>query len=240
MPALSSHTRPPQGPGSLHSVCAHLSSPCVGVHALGRAAAATNSRMLRFPRRPAVLCCLQDAHEFLNYLLNTMAEIMEAQDKAAGKQHQAGSSLLPQQPSSSSLQAPAGPSYVSSFAAASTTGQPQLNGQLTPGSSSSPQPTPAQQQQQPTWVHDIFQGWLVSETRCLQCETLTRREESFMDLSLEIDHNTSLTSCLKQFRCGTTAAIGLGVWQWGRAMHLGCLQIMLQGPMQTLGARVAA
>jgi hypothetical protein len=162
-----------------------------------------------------VLCCPQDAHEFLNYLLNTMAEIMEAQDKAAGKQHPAGSSAagspLPQQPSSS-MQSPAGPSYVSPFAAASTAGQQQPNGQLPPGRSSSTQQTPGQQQQQqPTWVHEIFQGWLVSETRCLQCETLTRREESFMDLSLEIDHNTSLTSCLKQFRCGTDAAVGLGV-----------------------------
>jgi hypothetical protein len=34
----------------------------------------------------------------------------------------------------------------------------------------------------------------------LQCETITRREEVFMDLSLEIDHNTSITSCLKQYR----------------------------------------
>lgn len=114
-----------------------------------------------------------------------MAEILEAQDKAAGKQ----------QPSSTgSIQgASAAPAQlVSPFAAA--TGQPQPNGQLP---SSTPQQPP---QQQPTWVHDIFQGWLVSETRCLQCETITRREESFMDLSLEIDHNTSLTSCLKQFR----------------------------------------
>eukprot|EP00775_Hariotina_reticulata_P006121 gene6121-6360_t len=31
------------------------------------------------------------------------------------------------------------------------------------------------------------------------CETITRREEVFMDLSLEIDHNTSITSCLKQY-----------------------------------------
>lgn len=188
----------------------------------------------------ALLCCLQDAHEFLNYLLNTMAEIMEAQDKAAGKQHQAGSSSagspLPQQPSSS-MQSPAGPSYVSPFAVASTTGQPQLNGQPMPGNSSSPQPTPGQQQHQPTWVHDIFQGWLVSETRCLQCETLTRREESFMDLSLEIDHNTSLTSCLKQFRCGTTAAVGLGV-AVGQGHASGLFADVLQAPMQTWGARV--
>ena len=63
-----------------------------------------------------------------------------------------------------------------------------------------------QQQAATTWVQDIFQGRLVSETRCLQCETKTTREEVFMDLSLEIDQNCSLTSCLRRFRCG----MGLG------------------------------
>jgi ubiquitin carboxyl-terminal hydrolase 12/46 len=52
-----------------------------------------------------------------------------------------------------------------------------------------------------TWVHDIFQGRLVNQTKCLRCETITNREEVFMDLSLEIDQNCSLTSCLKRFRC---------------------------------------
>lgn len=150
---------------------------------------------------------MQDAHEFLNYLLNQMAEILEAQEKAAAKQQ--GSSHLQHNSSStiganSTSSTPPGTPYVSPFAAASSAAGPgpqqPPNGQSQglPGSTQPQQ----QQQQQPTWVHDIFQGWLVSETRCLQCETITRREESFMDLSLEIDHNTSLTSCLKQFRWG--------------------------------------
>lgn len=84
----------------------------------------------------------QDAHEFLNYLLNQMSEILEGQIK----QRNGGSS---------------GP----------------VN----------------------TWVHDIFQGHLVNQTKCLRCETVTNREEVFMDLSLEIDQNCSLTSCLKRF-----------------------------------------
>ncbi|GBF89856.1 ubiquitin-specific protease [Raphidocelis subcapitata] len=50
-----------------------------------------------------------------------------------------------------------------------------------------------------TWVTDIFQGRLVNETRCLQCETVTSREEVFMDLGLEIENNTSLGACLRQF-----------------------------------------
>ncbi len=63
-----------------------------------------------------VLCVAQDAHEFLNYLLNQMSEVLEAAEKERGA-------------------------------------KPPLN----------------------TWVHDIFQGKLVNETRCLQCETITSR-----------------------------------------------------------------
>ena len=45
-----------------------------------------------------------------------------------------------------------------------------------------------------------IQGNLVNETRCLRCETVTSREEAFYDLSLEIEHNSSLTDCIKNFR----------------------------------------
>lgn len=89
----------------------------------------------------------QDAHEFLNYLLNQACEILEEEEK-----RRRGDVPLPP-------------------------GSPPIN----------------------TWVHDIFQGKLVNETRCLQCETVTRREEVFMDLSLEIDQNCSVTSCLRNF-----------------------------------------
>ncbi|KIZ02162.1 ubiquitin carboxyl-terminal hydrolase 12/46 [Monoraphidium neglectum] len=80
----------------------------------------------------------QDAHEFLNYLLNVTSELLE--------------------------------------------GQAKERGEAAPAS---------------TWVTDIFQGRLVNETRCLQCETVTSREEVFMDLGLEIENNTSLTACLR-------------------------------------------
>jgi len=51
----------------------------------------------------------------------------------------------------------------------------------------------------PTWVQRIFEGKLVHETKCLRCETVTSREEVFMDLQLAIEHNCSLTSCLKRY-----------------------------------------
>jgi hypothetical protein len=120
---------------------------------------------------------MQDAHEFLNYLLNTMAEILEAQDKAAGK-HLSSSSGT-----SSTQSMPLSP-----FAAASISGghQPQqqpgaplqqrhLNGQQQqqsslPGSSSQQQ----QQPQQPPQVHytcldDFSSRQEIYKGRCVLC-----------------------------------------------------------------------
>ncbi|OQR89917.1 hypothetical protein THRCLA_09515 [Thraustotheca clavata] len=50
-----------------------------------------------------------------------------------------------------------------------------------------------------TWVHAIFEGILTNDTKCLNCKTVSTREETFLDLSLEIEANTSLVYCLKQF-----------------------------------------
>lgn len=50
-----------------------------------------------------------------------------------------------------------------------------------------------------SWIQDLFSGILTNETRCLTCETVTSRDEAFLDLSIDIDQNTSVTSCLRQF-----------------------------------------
>ena len=51
-----------------------------------------------------------------------------------------------------------------------------------------------------TWIHDIFQGVLTSETVCLTCETVRRKDENFLDLSLDIvENNCSITHCLRNF-----------------------------------------
>lgn len=52
---------------------------------------------------------------------------------------------------------------------------------------------------QPTVVHRLFEGVLTSETRCLTCETVSSRDESFLDLSIDIEQNSSVTACLRQF-----------------------------------------
>ena len=43
----------------------------------------------------------------------------------------------------------------------------------------------------------VSQGILTSETRCLNCETVTSKDEEFCDLSIDVDQNTSVTSCLR-------------------------------------------
>uniref|UniRef100_A0A7S3WH44 ubiquitinyl hydrolase 1 n=1 Tax=Emiliania huxleyi TaxID=2903 RepID=A0A7S3WH44_EMIHU len=48
-------------------------------------------------------------------------------------------------------------------------------------------------------VHSIFEGVLTSETRCMCCEALTTRDERFLDLSLEIEQNSSVSACMRNF-----------------------------------------
>ncbi|KFY94663.1 hypothetical protein V498_03790, partial [Pseudogymnoascus sp. VKM F-4517 (FW-2822)] len=49
------------------------------------------------------------------------------------------------------------------------------------------------------WVHDIFEGVLTSETRCLTCEAASQRDETFIDLSIDLEEHSSVTSCLRKF-----------------------------------------
>ena len=62
-------------------------------------------------------------------------------------------------------------------------------------------PTPDGEETKPvkTWIHDIFEGGLTNQTQCLWCENVTSRHEAFVDLSLDIEQNMSVSACLKQF-----------------------------------------
>lgn len=73
----------------------------------------------------------QDAHEFLNYLLNTVADILQEEKK-----------------------------------------QEKQNGRLKNNGTAVTTETEMENKTEPTWVHDIFQGTLTNETRCLNCETV--------------------------------------------------------------------
>ncbi|SGZ53599.1 CIC11C00000004138 [Sungouiella intermedia] len=47
---------------------------------------------------------------------------------------------------------------------------------------------------QNNWCTDIFQGTITNETKCLSCETITSKDESFLDLSIDIPPGESAYS----------------------------------------------
>lgn len=50
----------------------------------------------------------------------------------------------------------------------------------------------------PTLIQEIFQGLQTTETKCMTCENTTSREEPFLDLSIDIERNSSISHCLKK------------------------------------------
>ncbi|KAF9486557.1 cysteine proteinase [Pholiota conissans] len=113
----------------------------------------------------------QDAHEFLNYLLNQVVEEIQEERK------QAQNGINGDDLSNSIATLGSAPPTV-----------------ITANSSNS-----GTNPHDATHVHKLFEGVLTSETRCLTCETVSSRDESFLDLSLDIEQNSSVTACLRQF-----------------------------------------
>ncbi|KAL2155095.1 hypothetical protein VTH82DRAFT_3771 [Thermothelomyces myriococcoides] len=112
----------------------------------------------------------QDAHEFYGIVLNDVIANVEAHAKKM--QERAGS----QNKEDSSHQAV--------DATALTTTSNAGSGTRSSGAG---------------WVHDIFEGVLTSETRCLTCETASQRDETFLDLSIDLEEHSSVTACLLNF-----------------------------------------
>ncbi|XDG07039.1 hypothetical protein ABKA04_006654 [Annulohypoxylon sp. FPYF3050] len=111
----------------------------------------------------------QDAHEFYGLVLNDIISNVENTAKRLLNEQ----ALLGKEGVEESLKAALG-------AVAKTTS----NGINSPGTG---------------WVHDIFEGVLTSETKCLTCETASQRDETFLDLSIDLEEHTSVTSCLQKF-----------------------------------------
>lgn len=88
----------------------------------------------------------QDAHEFLNYLLNTIADLLQ-EEKSQERQQQNGKVVQ--------------------------NGGSGGGGGGGGGNSSSTGQGEAEEKTQQTWVHEIFQGTLTNETRCLNCEAVS-------------------------------------------------------------------
>lgn len=113
----------------------------------------------------------QDAHEFYGLVLN--AVITNVEDNAKRLKE-----LEPPKDESGLAQG-----MMSAFAnAASAMGL--SSGTRSPGTG---------------WVHEIFEGVLTSETKCLTCETASQRDETFLDLSIDLEEHSSVTSCLRKF-----------------------------------------
>ena len=148
----------------------------------------------------------QDAHEFLNFLLNRIVEEIENKKQT---QNVVGDDcewlyiircehfLISSKVSGS----------VATLASKTT---PTVITSSTNSNSGT-------RRQDATLVHNLFEGVLTSETRCLTCETVScshtidafghpylitqvsSRDESFLDLSIDIEQNSSVTACLRQF-----------------------------------------
>lgn len=98
----------------------------------------------------------QDAHEFLNLLLNEVVENVETFSKSR----------------------------------ITEVGETEQNGVIAPAMNNN---------MNTGWVHELFEGTLTSETRCLTCENTSQRDEAFLDLSVDLEQHSSVTSCLRKF-----------------------------------------
>ena len=50
-----------------------------------------------------------------------------------------------------------------------------------------------------SWVQSLFEGTLTNLTSCLRCGSVSERDESFLDLSVDLLEHQSLSSCLRSF-----------------------------------------
>ncbi|CAL8241369.1 unnamed protein product [Merluccius merluccius] len=122
----------------------------------------------------------QDAHEFLNYLLNTIADLL--QEEKTPEQQTHNGKLLHN-------------GGAGGVGGGGDAGGDVGGGGGGGGGGSSGGTKEAQR----TWVHEIFQGTLTNETRCLNCEAVSSKDEDFLDLSVDVEQNTSITHCLRGF-----------------------------------------
>lgn len=108
----------------------------------------------------------QDAHEFLNIVLNEVVANVEVKERKLEAEREPYNS------------------------AGASTGETVSTTRMTDGSR-----TPVNT----GWVHELFEGTLTSETKCLTCENISKRDEVFLDLSVDLEQHSSVTSCLRKF-----------------------------------------
>ncbi|KAJ3029779.1 UNVERIFIED_CONTAM: Ubiquitin carboxyl-terminal hydrolase 12 [Siphonaria sp. JEL0065] len=120
----------------------------------------------------------QDAQEFLNYLLNAVGEILVRHQVEFGEKLK----LL-----------------LGTEGAGGGSGSGKAGDTTVENEDEQKKPyVPA------TWMHELFEGHLTNETKCLTCETTTNRDEAFLDLSVDVTQHTSLSTCLRNFSTSET------------------------------------
>lgn len=118
----------------------------------------------------------QDAHEFFNLLLNTMLDNIDDNEKRLQKARETAKSGTEKDES-----------------------QVKVEPVSETGTVSFPSFLPIAPTAPTKWLRDMFEGTLTSETRCLTCENTSQRDEPFLDLSVDLEQHTSVTSCLRRF-----------------------------------------
>jgi ubiquitin carboxyl-terminal hydrolase 9/13 len=113
----------------------------------------------------------QDAHEFYGLVLNAVISNVEANAQRMKE-------LAPPQNENAAAQS------MKTAVASAAAAMGLSSGTRSPGTG---------------WVHEIFEGVLTSETKCLTCETASQRDETFLDLSIDLEQHSSVTSCLRKF-----------------------------------------
>lgn len=126
----------------------------------------------------------QDAHELLNFVLNKIGEDLVHAARQERMNSVGSGAATSKRESEAHVHSAYAPHPVSPQRAGPQTGVSALQRIDEHGN---------------TCVHRLFQGLLTNETRCLMCETVTSRDEAFLDLSINISPDTSLSSCLRQF-----------------------------------------
>jgi ubiquitin carboxyl-terminal hydrolase 12/46 len=106
----------------------------------------------------------QDAHEFFNFLLNAISEVLSDEKKK---------------------ELTNGTLKSVNILAKRSNAINQIDQALRTGGEG--------YKQDLTWIQEIFQGTLTNETRCLNCETVSSKDEDFLDLSVDIEQ-VSVTS----------------------------------------------
>lgn len=121
----------------------------------------------------------QDAHEFFGLLLNSVIQYFEDNSRLTRE-------LGPPTPPKFSGSAENGIAHGMLSALSTAANAMGMSHSSAKGSTTQ-------------WVHDIFEGVLTSETKCLTCETASQRDETFLDLSIDLEQHSSVTSCLHKF-----------------------------------------